>query len=87
MLEVIFGVNLKICGDQTKKTLCFVIRDCYNTNKDAMKQKLIGDMGTIWEKVHKPEEHKDSKIGDFFDFQFETLASKKHEETKFEEQT
>ena len=52
-----------------------------------MKQKLIGDMNTIWEKVHKPETHIDTKISDLFDFQFETLASKKHEEPKFEEQS
>lgn len=57
LLKVIFEVNLKIFGQQSKKKLLFVIRDFNDvgTNKEKCMDIIYKDVMKIWSEIYKPE--------------------------------
>ena len=82
LLKVIFEVNLKIFGQQSKKKLLFVIRDFDDrgSNKDKCMDIIYKDVIKIWSEIYKPEQFKEATPQDFFDFEFALLPHKIYQE-------
>ncbi|OBZ83027.1 Protein SEY1 [Choanephora cucurbitarum] len=84
LLKTVFEVNLQLFQNQKKetrikeKTLLFiVIRDLVGTTPlDNLASVLRSDFEKNWESLSKPEDLKDCKITDYFDFMFIGLPHK-----------
>jgi hypothetical protein len=87
LLKVIFEVNMKLFSQQSAKKLLFVLRDFDDrgNNFDRIRTVIDTDIANIWKEIYKPEEFKDSKPSDFFNFEFSMLPHKVYEEDKFYE--
>ena len=87
LLKVIFEVNLKLFGQSSAKKLLFVLRDFDDrgNNFERIRAIIDTDINNIWKEIYKPEEYKDSKPQEFFDFDFFMLPHKIYEEQKFYE--
>ena len=85
LLKVIFEVNLKLFGQSSAKKLLFVLRDFDDrgNNFERIRQIIDADISNIWNEIYKPEEYRNSKPNDFFDFEFCMLPHKIFEEEKF----
>ena len=85
LLKVIFEVNLKLFGQSSAKKLLFVLRDFDDrgNNFERIRQIIDSDISNIWNEIFKPEEYRNSKPSDFFDFEFCMLPHKIFEEEKF----
>ena len=85
LLKVIFEVNLKIFGQQSKKKLLFVIRDFDDrgTNRDKCIETIHKDVVKIWSEIYKPDQFKDSTANDFFEFEFAMIPHKIYQEPQF----
>lgn len=85
ILKVIFEENLKLFGQQPKKKLLFVIRDFQDRgkNRESTANRLLADIKTIWSEIYKPDNFRDNKAEDFFEFEFAMLPNKVYEEDKF----
>jgi len=58
--------------------LLFVLRDFDDrgNNRDKIKDLIGKDVAKLWDEIYKPDEFKDSKAEDFFDFEFTMLPHK-----------
>merc|ERR1712096_152813 len=87
LLTIIFEANLKIFGDASKKTMCFVIRDYDPNTSLKIKHTIITDMEKIWASIHKPEVYENKTIHDYFLFDFELLPNFIYCHDEFEKST
>ncbi|KAL7269082.1 Dynamin-like GTPase that mediates homotypic ER fusion [Rhizina undulata] len=92
LLKTVFEVNLGLfLKDQStthRSLLFFVIRDHIgNTPLSNLSNTLLTDLSHIWNSLSKPPGLEDSKISDFFDFEFVTLPHKILQPDKFLEET
>ena len=71
LLTTIFEANLKIFGDASKKTVCYVIRDYDPNTSMKITEAVLKDMENVWAGIHKPKGKENVTIHDYFDFQFE----------------
>lgn len=87
LLKVIFECNLKLFGQASSKKLLFVIRDFKDkgNNYERTKAQIEEDISKLWDEIHKPDAHKDTKATDLFEFDFEMMPHKVYEEEKFVE--
>jgi len=81
LLKTVFELNLQLFQQKTgaKKILLFVIRDHIaqgGTALDKLKAAISKDMTDIWKGLNKPDEFVNSKIEDFFEFQYTALSHK-----------
>lgn len=67
--------------------MLFVIRDFLDkgNNLQSTKEKIMEDIDKLWGEIHKPDEHKDKKVTDFFELDFEMFPHKVYQEDKFVE--
>lgn len=84
---MIFEVNLKLFGQQSAKKLLFVLRDFDDrgNNFERIRDILDKDLENIWKEIYKPDQYKDSKPQDFFNFEFAMIPHKIYEDQKFYE--
>lgn len=86
LLQVIFECNLKLFGSNVKKRLLFVIRDFDpEGNADAIRGIIDKNVNTIWAEMHKPEEHKNKSVGDFFAVDIALMPHGKLQKKEFKE--
>lgn len=84
ILKTIFEVNLQLFGAKSKTTILFVIRDHESeTPLDALRDKILAEMATIWGELRKTEELKATPIDALFSFAFCALPHLKHEAAAF----
>jgi protein SEY1 len=78
ILKTVFEVNLQLFGSTEKTVIMFVIRDHIEeqTPAETLYQKLLKDVQNIWDEIEKPANFKDSKMSDFFSFEFAALPHK-----------
>ena len=93
LLKVVFEVNLELFlkGKSTKSTqkslLFFVIRDHLGTTPlSNLRNTLIADLKRIWLGLNKPSGMEQSKIEDYFDFEFAALPHKILQPERFVEE-
>lgn len=65
----------------------FVLRDFDDrgNNFERIRTIIDTDINNIWNEIYKPEQYKNSKPSEFFDFEFYMLPHKIYEEEKFYE--
>ena len=86
LLKVIFECNLKLFGNNVKKRLLFVIRDFDpEGNADAIRGIIDKNVKTIWDEMHKPEEHKNKTVEDFFVLDIALMPHGKLQKKEFKE--
>ena len=63
----------------------FVLRDFNDqgNNYENIMNQIKTDIDNIWAKIFKPDEYKDKKASDFFDFDFTMLPHKVFQEEQF----
>ena len=88
LLKTVFEVNLELFLKDQKSVprslLFFVIRDHIGqTPLQNLKNTLMQDLSRIWASLSKPKGLENSKIEDYFDFTFVTLAHKLLQPDKF----
>jgi len=78
LLRVIFEVNMKLFNQQSAKKLLFVLRDFDDrgNNFEMITHMLNNDVNNIWSQIYKPEQYKESKPTDFFQFEYCMLPHK-----------
>ena len=93
LLKVVFEVNLELFlkGKPTKSTqkslLFFVIRDHLGTTPlSNLRNTLLADLNRIWAGLNKPSGLEQSRIEDYFDFDFATLPHKILQPERFVEE-
>ena len=69
----------------SKTLLLFVIRDHIRemTPLEALRDQMIKDVEKLWGNIMKPTQFEDSKVTDFFDFEFTSLPHKLLQEDLF----
>ncbi|KAL9248871.1 ROOT HAIR DEFECTIVE 3 homolog 1-like protein [Drosera capensis] len=83
LLENVFQVMMRMLTPR-KMTLIFVLRDKTRTPHKKLEQKLLLDIGKIWQSFPKPEAHKDTPFNEFFNVEVWTLANFERERDQFE---
>ena len=88
LLKTVFEVNLQLFLKDRKSVprslLFFVIRDHLGqTPLQNLRNTLMQDLSRIWASLSKPKGLENSKIEDYFDFAFVTLAHKILQPEKF----
>ncbi|EFC50133.1 predicted protein, partial [Naegleria gruberi] len=87
LLRIVFELNLQLfTKDKSSKTLLlFVIRDHIRemTPLEALRDQMIKDVEKLWGNIMKPTQFEDSKVTDFFDFEFTSLPHKLLQEDLF----
>lgn len=86
LLKTVMEVNLSLFHEQSQKCLLlFVIRDFTGlTPISNLGQSLEADMNKVWTDLNKPEKCINSKLEDFFDLQFFSIAHKHYQLEQFE---
>ncbi|KAI9137279.1 RHD3/Sey1 [Paraphysoderma sedebokerense] len=87
LLKTVLEVNLQLFQRQgsPKTLLFFVIRDHIGTTSlESLSKILQADLEKIWSSLSKPKDHENSKISEYFDFQFSALPHKVLQPEKFE---
>ncbi|PUU82843.1 RHD3/Sey1 [Tuber borchii] len=88
VFEVNLGLFLKDRSTTHRSLLFFVIRDHIgHTPLQNLSNTLMQDLNRIWSSLSKPPGLEDSKINDFFDFEFVALPHKILQPEKFVEET
>ena len=84
LLKTVFELNLQLfLKDQSSKTLLlFVIRDhiAQTSPLQVLKKQILQDIDKIWNSIIKTPQFTESKVSDFFDFQFASLPHKQLQE-------
>lgn len=92
LLKIVLELNLQLfqMANRNKQLLLFIFRDHSQRPQDAPLQSfadtITSDLDKIWASISKPEAFVDSKVSDFFDFQFVSLPSIIYEEESFKNQ-
>eukprot|EP01114_Cavostelium_apophysatum_P008070 TRINITY_DN2033_c1_g1_i3.p1 TRINITY_DN2033_c1_g1~~TRINITY_DN2033_c1_g1_i3.p1 ORF type:complete len:609 (-),score=169.39 TRINITY_DN2033_c1_g1_i3:117-1943(-) len=81
LLKTVFELNLQLFQKTVggpRTLLLFVIRDHIpkETPLEKLKAIVMKDMHGIWEGLTKPQQFSNSKVDDFFEFQFTALSHK-----------
>ncbi|KAG0129974.1 RHD3/Sey1 [Tuber indicum] len=88
VFEVNLGLFLKDRSTTHRSLLFFVIRDHVgHTPLQNLSNTLMQDLYRIWSSLSKPPGLEDSKISDFFDFEFVALPHKILQPERFVEET
>ncbi|PWW72388.1 root hair defective 3 GTP-binding protein [Tuber magnatum] len=88
VFEVNLGLFLKDRSTTHRSLLFFVIRDHIgHTPLQNLSNTLMQDLNRIWSSLSKPPGLEDSKINDFFDFEFVALPHKILQPERFVEET
>lgn len=82
LLKTVFQVMMRLFLPR-KATLLFVVRDKTKTPMESLEPILREDLERIWSAVPKPEEHKDTKISDFFNVEVTWLPNFEEKEELF----
>ena len=63
----------------------FVIRDFDDrgNNREKYKDLIHKDITKLWDEIYKPEQYKDTKAEEFFDFEFIMMPHKIYQEEQF----
>ena len=87
LLQAAFEANVQLFAKyrETVTNVVFVIRDLSTNHKEPLFNQLLNDMECIWKDIHLPDEIKDSKVTDFFDFKFESTRHMKIDPDGFNE--
>ncbi|KAL6559965.1 Cell wall protein rhd3 [Orobanche gracilis] len=89
LLKTVFQVMMRLFSPR-KTTLMFVIRDKTRTPLENLEPVLREDiqkpLGKIWDSVPKPEAHKETPLGEFFNVEVVALSSYEEKEEQFKEQ-
>ncbi|KAL6622592.1 hypothetical protein ACP70R_032471 [Stipagrostis hirtigluma subsp. patula] len=88
LLKTVFQVMMRLFSPR-RTTLLFVIRDKTRTPLEHLEPVLREDIqkfDQIWNSIAKPEAHKDTPIGEFFNVQVTALSSFEEKEEQFREQ-
>ena len=88
LLKTVLEVNLELFArkDAAKTCLFFVIRDFLGkTSAQSLASSIVKDLERLWSSLAKPKGFEDSKLGDFFDVEFDALPHKFLKEQEFEE--
>ncbi|KAL1952615.1 hypothetical protein VTO42DRAFT_4680 [Malbranchea cinnamomea] len=88
LLKTVFEVNMQLFLKDKESTprslLFFVIRDFLGTTPlRNLQNTLMQDLQRIWSSLSKPEGLENSKIEDYFDFEFAGLPHKNFQPEKF----
>eukprot|EP00350_Pseudokeronopsis_sp_OXSARD2_P011447 CAMPEP_0170566372 /NCGR_PEP_ID=MMETSP0211-20121228/79796_1 /TAXON_ID=311385 /ORGANISM="Pseudokeronopsis sp., Strain OXSARD2" /LENGTH=71 /DNA_ID=CAMNT_0010887525 /DNA_START=440 /DNA_END=655 /DNA_ORIENTATION=+ len=69
---------MKLFNQQSAKKLLFVLRDFDDrgNNFEMITHMLNNDVNNIWSQIYKPEQYKESKPTDFFQFEYCMLPHK-----------
>ncbi|EFA78113.1 hypothetical protein PPL_08761 [Heterostelium album PN500] len=89
LLKTVFELNLQLFQKKSshKTLLLFIIRDHDGqTPLDQLKTTLLQDINNVWTELSKPKEYVNSKVADFFDFEFTSLPHKVYCPDQFLEQ-
>jgi hypothetical protein len=92
LLKVVFELNLQLFQQSSgnKTLLLFLFRDHSQHEDDTPLEEFIKviteDMEKIWSGISKTEAFSQSKVTDFFDFQFVSLPPKPHAPDRFKAQ-
>eukprot|EP01099_Mayorella_cantabrigiensis_P004283 TRINITY_DN3211_c0_g2_i6.p1 TRINITY_DN3211_c0_g2~~TRINITY_DN3211_c0_g2_i6.p1 ORF type:complete len:630 (+),score=149.63 TRINITY_DN3211_c0_g2_i6:486-2375(+) len=93
LLKNVFELNLQLFqrSKKNKTLLFFVIRDHFydvkrrtGTPIELLTPTIQKDLEKIWTDIIKPDDFKESKVQDFFDFDFTGLPHKLHAPDEFE---
>jgi hypothetical protein len=78
LLKTVFELNLQLFqhASNSKTLILFVIRDHVTTPISKLQTIVLKDMEGVWQSLTKPHQFEDSRVTDFFDFTFATLAHK-----------
>ncbi|KAJ0981662.1 hypothetical protein J5N97_009917 [Dioscorea zingiberensis] len=85
LLKTVFQVMMRLFSPR-KTTLLFVIRDKTKTPLERLEPVLREDLQKIWDTVSKPQAHKNSKLGEFFNVEVTALSSYEEKEEQFKQQ-
>ncbi|EEP78533.1 protein sey1 [Uncinocarpus reesii 1704] len=88
LLKTVFEVNLQLFlkdkRSSPRSLLFFVIRDFLGTTPlQNLQNTLMQDLQRIWTSLSKPSGLEDSRIEDYFDFEFAALPHKNFQPDKF----
>lgn len=90
LLKTVFELNLQLfLKDQSSKTLLlFVIRDhiAQTSPLHVLQKQILQDIDKIWNSIIKTPQFTESKVSDFFDFQFTSLPHKQLQEKEWYDQ-
>lgn len=87
IFKVILECNLKLFNQSSKKKMLFVIRNFNHdkNNPEKTKEKLFDGLDKIWDAIYKPDKYKESKLTDFFVFDFWFMPDLVYREEQFYE--
>lgn len=88
LLKTVFELNLQLFqrSSSSKTLILFVIRDHVLTPLSKLQATILTDMDNVWQSLSKPAQYEDSKVTNFFDFAFATLAHKELAAEQFVQQ-
>ncbi|KAJ6977973.1 hypothetical protein D5086_023699 [Populus alba] len=85
LLKTVFEAMTRLFGAR-KTTLLFVLRDQTPTPLERLQHILRQDIDQIWAATAKPEAHRWTRLGDFFNVEIIALPNYVFEKEKFNEQ-
>ncbi|KAJ6882702.1 hypothetical protein NC651_029090 [Populus alba x Populus x berolinensis] len=85
LLKTVFEAMTRLFHAR-KTTLLFVLRDhSTKTPLERLERSLREDIEKIWSEIAKPDAHKGTPLGDFFNVEVTALPSYEYEEQKFKD--
>ncbi|KAF8011591.1 hypothetical protein BT93_J2009 [Corymbia citriodora subsp. variegata] len=85
LLKTLFQVIMRLFSPR-KTTLLFVIRDKQRTSLEYLESLLREAVQEIWDRLPKPQAHKETPLSDFFNVEFVALSSYVYREEQFKEE-